>query len=77
MFAFSESLLICYQSVKGHFALIVLPLLLRMKILLHYLSRYKGLVIVSFLLATFNIGFSLCDPIVYGWLIDRVIEGLA
>lgn len=43
-----------------------------MKILLHYLSRYKGFVFLSFLLATFNIGFSLCDPIVYGWLIDKV-----
>jgi len=43
-----------------------------MKILLHYLSRYKKLVFLSFLLATFNIGFSLCDPIVYGWLIDKV-----
>ena len=72
MLAFSESLLIRYQSVTGHFTRIVLPLSPRMKILLHYLSRYKGLVIVSFLLATFNIGFSLCDPIVYGWLIDRV-----
>jgi len=43
-----------------------------MKILITYLSRYKGLVFLSFLLATFNIGFSLCDPIVYGWLIDKV-----
>lgn len=43
-----------------------------MKILLKYLSRYKRLVFLSFLLATFNIGFSLCDPIVYGWLIDKV-----
>lgn len=43
-----------------------------MKILINYLSRYKGLVFLSFLLATFNIGFSLCDPIVYGWLIDKV-----
>ena len=43
-----------------------------MKILLKYLSRYKKLVFLSFLLATLNIGFSLCDPIVYGWLIDKV-----
>lgn len=43
-----------------------------MKILLSYLSRYKGFVFLSFLLATLNIGFSLCDPIVFGWLIDRV-----
>lgn len=51
---------------------IIVHLRLHMKILLHYLSRYKGLVLLSFLLATFNIGFSLCDPIVYGWLIDKV-----
>lgn len=43
-----------------------------MKILLQYLSRYKKWVIVSFILAALNIGFSLCDPIVYGWLIDKV-----
>lgn len=43
-----------------------------MKILIHYLSRYKVLVLGSFLLATLNTGFSLCDPIVYGWLIDKV-----
>ncbi|HNF72682.1 MAG TPA: hypothetical protein PLP34_09720, partial [Chitinophagaceae bacterium] len=43
-----------------------------MKILIHYLSRYRVFVFLSFLLATFNIGFSLCDPIVYGWLIDKV-----
>jgi ATP-binding cassette, subfamily B, bacterial len=43
-----------------------------MKILFRYLARYKGLVFLSFLLASLNIGFSLCDPIVYGWLIDRV-----
>jgi ATP-binding cassette subfamily B protein len=43
-----------------------------MKVLIHYLSRYKSLVLVSFLLASLNTGFSLCDPIVYGWLIDKV-----
>ncbi|HAD33554.1 MAG TPA: ABC transporter ATP-binding protein [Chitinophagaceae bacterium] len=43
-----------------------------MKVLIHYLSRYKSLVLVSFLLASLNTGFSLCDPIVYGWLIDQV-----
>ncbi len=43
-----------------------------MKILLHYLSRYKGLVFVSFLLAALNTGFSLCDPILFGKLIDYV-----
>ena len=53
-------------------ACLALHLWPRMKILITYLSRYKGLVFLSFLLATFNIGFSLCDPIVYGWLIDKV-----
>lgn len=43
-----------------------------MKILFHYLARYKGLVLGSFVLASLNTGFSLCDPIVYGWLIDKV-----
>lgn len=43
-----------------------------MKVLIHYLSRYKSLVLVSFLLASLNTAFSLCDPIVYGWLIDKV-----
>jgi ATP-binding cassette subfamily B protein len=43
-----------------------------MKILLHYLSRYKGLVLVSFVLAALNTGFSLCDPILFGKLIDYV-----
>ncbi len=43
-----------------------------MKILLKYLSRYKGLVFVSFLLAALNTGFSLCDPILFGKLIDYV-----
>ncbi|MBL7766769.1 MAG: ABC transporter ATP-binding protein [Chitinophagaceae bacterium] len=43
-----------------------------MKILLHYLSRYKGLVFLSFLLAALNTGFSLCDPILFGKLIDYV-----
>lgn len=43
-----------------------------MKVLIHYLSRYKSLVLISFLLASLNTGFSLCDPIVYGWLIDKV-----
>jgi ATP-binding cassette subfamily B protein len=43
-----------------------------MKILLHYLSRYRGLVFLSFLLAALNTGFSLCDPILFGKLIDFV-----
>jgi ATP-binding cassette subfamily B protein len=43
-----------------------------MKILIHYLSRYKSLVFLSFLLAGLNTGFSLCDPILFGKLIDFV-----
>ncbi|MBP6624082.1 MAG: ABC transporter ATP-binding protein [Chitinophagaceae bacterium] len=43
-----------------------------MKILLHYLSRYKNFVLLSFLLAAMNTGFSLCDPIFFGKLIDYV-----
>lgn len=43
-----------------------------MKILIHYLSRYKALVFLSFLLAGLNTGFSLCDPILFGKLIDYV-----
>lgn len=43
-----------------------------MKILFHYLSRYKRLVFLSFLLAAMNTGFSLCDPIFFGKLIDYV-----
>jgi len=43
-----------------------------MKLLFHYMSRYKGLVFLSFLLAALNTGFSLCDPILFGKLIDYV-----
>ncbi len=42
-----------------------------MKILLHYLSRYKPLIAVALLLATINQLFSLLDPYIYGKLIDR------
>ncbi len=42
-----------------------------MKILLHYLSRYKPLIAVALLLATINQVFSLLDPYIYGKLIDR------
>jgi ATP-binding cassette subfamily B protein len=41
-----------------------------MKILLHYLKPYKGLVFLVLLLAALNIGFSLIDPIIFGRLID-------
>ncbi len=45
-----------------------------MKILLHYLSRYKGFVLLSFLLAAFNTGFSLLDPVFFGKLFDYIKE---
>ncbi len=41
-----------------------------MKILFHYLKPYKGLVFLVLLLASFNIGFSLVDPIIFGRIID-------
>lgn len=43
-----------------------------MKLLLKYLSRYKGWVFVSFLLATLNTGFSLMDPVFFGRLFDYI-----
>ncbi len=41
-----------------------------MKILFKYLQPFKGLVALILLLATINIGFSLCDPIIFGKLIN-------
>jgi ATP-binding cassette, subfamily B, bacterial len=41
-----------------------------LKILLKYLQPFKGLVALILLLATINIGFSLCDPIIFGKLIN-------
>jgi len=41
-----------------------------MKILLKYLRPYKWLVVLTLLLATINIGFSLIDPIILGKLIN-------
>ena len=41
-----------------------------MKLLIHYLKPYKGLVILVLVLAAVNIGFSLIDPIIFGRLID-------
>ncbi len=43
-----------------------------MKILLSYLKRYKLIVIVSFLLAIINTGFSLLDPVLFGKLFDFI-----
>src|SRR5205823_3309424 len=40
-----------------------------MKILLQYLRPYRALVVIVLILAAFNIGFSLIDPIIFGKLI--------
>ncbi len=45
-----------------------------MKILFHYLKPHKGLVFLVLLLASFNIGFSLVDPIIFGKLINLANE---
>jgi ATP-binding cassette subfamily B protein len=41
-----------------------------MKLLLSYLKRYRGLVLLSFVLAAVNTGFSLLDPVFFGKMID-------
>jgi len=47
-----------------------------MKILLHYLRPHKLLVMLVLLLAAFNIGFSLIDPIIFGKLVNLANEYL-
>ncbi|HWV66492.1 ABC transporter ATP-binding protein [Chitinophaga sp.] len=42
-----------------------------MKLLLHYLKRYKWLVVLAMALASINQLFSLMDPMIFGWIIDR------
>ena len=42
-----------------------------MKILLHYLKPYKGLIILALFLAAINQVFSMLDPYFFGKLIDR------
>ena len=42
-----------------------------MKLLLHYLSRYRWQVILALVLAAINQSFSLMDPYFFGKLIDR------
>jgi len=42
-----------------------------MKILVSYLKRYKGLVILSMILASINQVFSLLDPFIFGKVLDR------
>ena len=41
-----------------------------MKLLIEYLKRYKGLVALALLLATFNQIFSLLDPLVFKHIVD-------
>jgi len=41
-----------------------------MKILITYLKPYKWLVFLVLILAAINIGFSLCDPIIFGYLVN-------
>lgn len=45
-----------------------------MKILLHYLRKYKMLVLASFCFAIINQCFSLMDPIIYGKMINLVVD---
>ena len=45
-----------------------------MKILLEYLKPYKWLVALTLLLAAFNTGFSLIDPIIFGRLVNLTNE---
>jgi ATP-binding cassette, subfamily B, bacterial len=42
-----------------------------MKLLLSYLTRYRGLILLTFLLATINQVFSLLDPYFFGKIIDK------
>ena len=42
-----------------------------MKLLLHYLSRYRWQVVLALLLAAINQTFSLLDPYIFGKLIDK------
>ena len=45
-----------------------------MKLLLKYLKKYKMLVFATFLFATINQSFSLLDPIIFGKLINLVVD---
>lgn len=48
--------------------------LLYMKLLLKYLGRHKGVVILALFLAAINQGFSLLDPYITGKVVDQFIE---
>ena len=45
-----------------------------MKILLRYLSNYKGLIAIALLLAAVSQVFSLLDPHITGKIVDNFIE---
>jgi len=45
-----------------------------MKLLLHYLKRYKRLVFSAFVLAVVNQCFSLMDPVIYGKMINLAVS---
>lgn len=47
-----------------------------MKLLIKYLSPYKGLIMLTMALAGINIGFSLIDPILFGKLINLATRHL-
>src|SRR6201995_2906131 len=44
-----------------------------MKLLLSYLKKHQGIVILALVLAGFNIGFSLLDPMITGNIMDKYI----
>jgi ATP-binding cassette, subfamily B, bacterial len=45
-----------------------------MKLLLQYLSKYKNLVILAFVLTTISQTFSLLDPYIFGKIIDQFLK---
>jgi ATP-binding cassette, subfamily B, bacterial len=42
-----------------------------MKVLLSYLKEYRWVVILALILAGINIGFSLCDPLITRYIVDK------
>ena len=44
-----------------------------MKLLLHYLSRYRWQVVLALLLASINQVFSLLDPLIFGKLLMNML----
>lgn len=42
-----------------------------MKLLLNYLNNYRWIVVLALVLAAFNIGFSLLDPMITGNIVDK------